>query len=85
MIFTPHIALDTAMACRVFRGIKLGYISETVAPKATPLHFGQIFTTPTSSSGNYDGMADDFKHTRNHIVVKMTKEMEYGEPTGHEA
>jgi hypothetical protein len=29
MFVTLHLAMDSAIACRVFRGVKLGYIKET--------------------------------------------------------
>jgi len=57
MFVLPHVALDSAMACRVFRGVKLGHLSDTdaVAPKATSLRFAPNTTTAMGSLPRFEG------------------------------
>jgi len=54
----PNIALESAMACRVFRGVKLGRITEEDGNivKASPIRFNHvgplaIFTTEPYKEG----------------------------------
>jgi hypothetical protein len=79
MFVIPHVALDSAMACRVFRGMKLGYLSDTdaVAPKVTSLRFA-----PNTTMGSLPRVEDkvgELKHSRNDIVIDKKKEAESGE------
>jgi hypothetical protein len=82
MLIAPHIALDSAVACRVFRGIKLGYLSDadTVASKYNSMRFAQRAATSTGSSTKCEGRLDDLEHPRDKIVVKVTRETECAEP-----
>ena len=73
---TPHLALDSAMACRVFRGLKLGYISDTDAdiPKVTSLRFAQNTTNNPGSLPAFEGRMGELKYSRNEIVIDIKKE-----------
>jgi hypothetical protein len=72
----PNIALESVMACRVFRGIKLGFIQEndraTSLAKSVRANQRQFLaSTPTE-------YALDFKRSRHidPITVKVTEEVE---------
>jgi hypothetical protein len=73
---TPHLALDSAMACRVFRGLKLGYISDTDAdiPKVTSLRFAQNTTNNPGSLPAFEGRMGELTYSRNEIVIDIKKE-----------
>ena len=71
---TPHLALDSAMACRVFRGLKLGYISDTDIPKVTSLRFAQNTTNNPGSLPAFEGRMGELKYSRNEIVIDIKKE-----------
>jgi hypothetical protein len=66
------------MACRVFRGVKLGYLSDTdaVAPKVTSLRFAP--NTTMGSLPRVENKVGELKHSRNDIVIDK-KEAESGE------
>jgi hypothetical protein len=81
MFFTPRVALDSAMACRVFRGVKLGYLSDAsaVAPKVSSLRFAKNTTTAMGSLPRYEDRAGELKYSRNDIVMDIKRETESGE------
>jgi hypothetical protein len=74
MFIMPHIAVDSVMACRVFRGIKLGYIKD--ASNTSPLT--TIFFTPRDHSAAISvGMSHHEIHnvqpSDQSFVIEMTK------------
>jgi hypothetical protein len=73
----PHLALDSAMACRVFRGIKLGYIKD--ADDETALKFRTHKATVASADKSQDKMRnlEPSSHT---FVIDVTKTARLGEP-----
>jgi hypothetical protein len=72
MFSVPNIALGSAMACRVFRGIKLGAISDSEGRNATL----------RSRSHQTNEYSLHFARTTKSIpvAIQMTKTVEHGEP-----
>jgi hypothetical protein len=81
MFFTPRVALDSAMACRVFRGVKLGYLSDAraVGPKVSSLGFAKNTTIAMGSLPRYEDRVGELKYSRNDIVMDIKREMDHGE------
>ena len=74
MFFQPHIALNNAMACRVFRGIRLGLIQDVdgnAKKPATNLNLLRLSRGSHSSKPSGEG---------SHVTVEITKNMEYTGP-----
>jgi hypothetical protein len=77
MFFMSHLALDSAMACRVFRGIKLGYIQDV--DDETALRFRTHKATVASADKSQDNMHNLAPSSHN-FVINVTKTARSGEP-----
>jgi hypothetical protein len=77
MFFGPNIALGSAMACRVFRGVRVGSIDDTNTFKlSTSLHFAeQSSRTPMPSRINPSLRVHDSRKTP--FTIQITKETKY--------
>jgi hypothetical protein len=77
MFFMSHLALDSAMACRVFRGIKLGYIQDV--DDETALRFRTHKATVASADKSQDNM-HNLEPSSHNFVINVTKTARSGEP-----
>ena len=79
MFLMPHLALDSAMACRVFRGVKLGCIQD--AEDDTVLNHDSSLPTHTAvESADKCKMRNLEPHS---FVIDVTITTLSGEPLGH--
>jgi hypothetical protein len=72
MFILPQVALDSCMACRVFRGLKLGDIMD-IDDNASKFTASCVFRRPQGASdGTFD--LDELDVSPNAIVVVPRKE-----------
>jgi len=77
MFILPHVALSSAMACRVFRGLKLGLLSDSVNQSlVTSLRFAPRSegAITTNQHGLKPTNLDTYRHSP---VIQMTKTTEF--------
>jgi hypothetical protein len=80
MFILPHVALSSAMACRVFRGLKLGLLSDNVnqslitraSVPLTPHSEGPTITT--NQHGLKSTNLDTYCHSP---AIQMTKTTDF--------
>jgi hypothetical protein len=80
----PNIALESSMACRVFRGIRLGTIEDTASvglksssgPSACPVSMA----FKNDSTSKVQGL-DTSRHS--HIAIEFTETSKTGESDAH--
>jgi len=81
MFVIPHIAVDSVMACRVFRGIKLGYIRDTDNITSTPLttlRFAPRDHSAAISVGMSHYEIHNIQPSDHSFVIEMTKTAQSG-------
>jgi hypothetical protein len=88
MFSVPNIALESAMACRVFRGIKLGRIVDNnITHDHTTLQIPKRSHPTTEGSENeYALKSGGLRLSSGHTVplaVEISKTMESGDPYGY--
>ena len=74
MFILPHVALDSSMACRVFRGLKLGLIQdiEELSVQSNSLRFAQNPNLTTGVPSDIHNLGPcDLKDSRHDIVVHL--------------
>jgi hypothetical protein len=75
MFCIPNLALENAMACRVFRAVRLGKIDDSVV-----FHSTNQFRAATPDG--YAIEADDVENARHsHLSIQIVKATECGGPT----
>jgi hypothetical protein len=78
MFVLPHLALDSSMACRVFRGIKLGYIKddddETALEFSLPTHKAMV-----ASVDMFQFKTHNLEPSCHSFVIDVTKTARTGE------
>jgi hypothetical protein len=88
MFSVPNIALESAMACRVFRGVKLGRIVDNnTTHNHTTLQIRKHSHPTTEGSANeYAFKSGGLRLSSGHTVplaVEISKTMESGDPYGY--
>jgi hypothetical protein len=79
LLFLSHLALDSAMACRVFRGIKLGYIKDV--DDETALQFSpRTRKAMVTSVDKFQFKTHNLEPPSHSFVIDVTMTAQSGEP-----
>ena len=91
MFSVPNIALESAMACRVFRGIRLGLINDSTTHDQSTLRnhdfkFSTLrFAKPPhpTTVGSVNDRGFNSRRPTSPVAVKITRTRESGDPCGY--
>ena len=82
MFTAPNIALESAMACRVFRGVRLGLIKEKGGNTTQDAAIHLTKRSGSASTNGHTFKSQDFKGPRVPVpvAVEITRTTESGDP-----
>ena len=78
----PHLAIDSAMACRVFRGIKLGYIKDADEDTALKISLPNHRATVAPADKSQYTM-HNLESSSHSFIINVTKTAHSREPLAH--